>query len=66
MQWVFWGGIIIFSFIAIAMIVNMVKSGQTEAKDLILEAGNLRQDQLKTICQGLAHAGESVATSTAP
>jgi len=44
----------------------MVKSGQTEAKDLILEAGNLRQDQLKTICQGLAHAGESVATSTAP
>ena len=44
-----WGGIIIFSFIAIAMIVNMVKSGQTEAKDLILEAGNLRQEKKRLL-----------------
>lgn len=65
MQWVMWGGIIIFGFISIILITQMVKNGQTEAKDLILEAGRMSTEQLKNICSGLQHAGEAVA-STAP
>jgi len=65
MQWVFWGGIIIFSFISILLITQMVKNGQTEAKNLILEAGKLNTENLKAICQGLQHSGEAIA-STAP
>ena len=66
MQYVFWGGIIIFSFIAIILITQMVKNGQTEAKDLILEAGRMGEAQLKIICQGVQHTGETVVSSTAP
>ena len=66
MQYTFWGGIIIFSFIAIILITQMVKNGQTEAKDLILQAGQINAEQLKTICQGVQHIGEAVASSTAP
>lgn len=66
MQFVFWGGIILFSFIAIILITQMVKQGQAEAKDLILEAGRMHADQLKTICQGVQHIGETVGSSTAP
>jgi len=66
MQYAFWGGIILFSFISIILITQMVKNGQTEAKDLILEAGRMSGEQLKTICQGVQHIGESVASSTAP
>jgi len=66
MQWVFWGGIIIFSFISIMLITNMVKNGQTEAKDLILEAGRMSKEQLKNLCQSLEHSGEAVTSATAP
>lgn len=66
MQYAFWGGIILFSFISIILITKMVQQGQTEAKDLILEAGRMGSDQLKTICQGVQHVGETVASSTAP
>ena len=66
MQWVFWGGIIMFSFIAIILIVQMVKNGQAEAKDLILQAGQMREDQLKIMCQGIKTVGEVVASNTAP
>jgi hypothetical protein len=63
MQWFFWGGIIIFSFIAIILITQMVKNGQTEAKDLILEAGKINTENLKAICQGVQHTGEAIASS---
>ncbi len=66
MQFVFWGGILLFSFISIILITQMVKNGQTEAKDLILEAGRMSSEQLKTICQGYQHIGEAVGSSTAP
>ena len=56
---------IIFGFISIILITQMVKNGQTEAKDLILEAGRLNSENLKNICQGLQHTGE-VITSNAP
>jgi hypothetical protein len=65
MQWVFWGGIIIFSFILILLTTQMVKNGQAESKDLILQAGKINADNLKTICGGFSHAGETVI-STAP
>jgi hypothetical protein len=65
-QWLMWGGIIIFSFIAIIMITQMVQKGQTEAKDLILEAGRLNQANLKTICAGFKTAGETIASGVAP
>ena len=66
MQYVFWGGIIIFSFIAIILITQMVKNGQTEAKDLMLEAGKMNVDQLKIMCQGYKTVGETVISTTAP
>lgn len=66
MQFVFWGGIIIFSFIAIILITQMVKNGQTEAKDLILEAGRINTENLKSLCQGLQHSGEVIYSGTAP
>lgn len=66
MQYAFWAGIILFSFISIILITQMVKNGQTEAKDLILEAGRMGADNLKTICQGVQHVGEAVQTTGAP
>jgi len=66
MQFVFWGGIILFSFISIILITQMVKNGQTEAKDLLLQAGKINADNLKSICQGVQHTGEAIVSSTAP
>ena len=66
MQYAFWGGIILFSFISIILITQMVKNGQTEAKDLILEAGKMKSDQLKIICQGVQSVGDTIASTTAP
>ena len=66
MQFVFWGGIILFSFIAIILITQMVKNGQTEAKDLILEAGKMNTENLKAICGGLKSVGETIASGGAP
>lgn len=66
MQYAFWGGIILFSFISIILITQMVKNGQTEAKDLILEAGRMNAEQIKSLCTGLQYAGETVASTTAP
>jgi len=66
MQFVFWGGIILFSFICIILITQMVKNGQTEAKDLILEAGRMSQENLKIACQGVQHVGEAVVSGVAP
>jgi len=65
-QWIMWGGIIIFSFIAIIMITQMVSRGQTEAKELILEAGRMNTDNLKAICAGVKTVGETIASGVAP
>ena len=44
----------------------MVQKGQTEAKDLILEAGKMNTENLKAICQGVKTIGETVLSGTAP
>lgn len=65
-QWVMWGGIIIFSFIAIIMITQMVSRGQAEAKELILQAGQMNTENLKAICSGIQSVGETIASGVAP
>jgi len=62
-QWVIFGGVIIFALIAIILIVQMVKSGQSQAKDLILQAGKISQDNIKTICTNFNHVGGAVAST---
>jgi Na+-transporting methylmalonyl-CoA/oxaloacetate decarboxylase gamma subunit len=51
--------------IAIILIVQMVKQGQANAKDLILEAGRMNRDQLAQICNGVVTKATEIA-STAP
>lgn len=41
MQWVMLGGVIVFALIAIILITQMVQRGQTEAAELIKEAGRI-------------------------
>jgi len=65
-QWLMWGGIIIFSFIAIIMITQMVGRGQEEASALIMEAGQIGQENLKIICSGFKNVGETLASGVAP
>lgn len=48
MQWIMFGGIIIFALIAIILITQMVQRGQAEAKDLILKAGECGVRALKS------------------
>lgn len=43
-EWLMLGGTIVFALIAIIVITQMVKQGQAEAKDLILEAGRIVQE----------------------
>jgi len=38
-QWIVFGGLVVFALIAIILITQMVQHGQAEAKDLILKAG---------------------------
>jgi len=52
--------------IAIILIIQMVKQGQAEAKDLILEAGRMNKENLKIVCDGLLHQATSTASSVAP
>ena len=51
--------------IAIILIVQMVKQGQANAKDLILEAGRMNSDQISRICSGVVTKATEIA-STAP
>jgi hypothetical protein len=51
--------------IAIILIVQMVKQGQANAKDLILEAGRMNGDQISRICSGVITKATEIA-STAP
>lgn len=57
-QWVLIGGTIIFALVAIIVIAQMVKHGQTEAANLIVEAGETCLKNAKEVCQ-------QIATSTA-
>jgi len=53
-QWILLGMLIIASLVSIIVITQMVKSGQTEAANLILEAGKTRLENAKEVCQNLA------------
>lgn len=53
-QWVIFGGIIIFALISIILIVQMVKNGQQEAADLILEAGRIASSNSGTVVPSAA------------
>lgn len=66
-QYALLGGLIIIVLISIILIIQMVKSGQDKAGELILQAGQMSQENIKTICANYNHAGEVVAsTSGAP
>ncbi len=60
------GTMAIVFMITIILIVQMVKQGQAESKDLILEAGRIGTEQLKAICRGVVSTAESVTSTTAP
>jgi hypothetical protein len=57
-----WALVVVFSLIAIIIIANMVKNGQAEAKDLILQAGTKGAEACKEICRQAVN----IAGSTAP
>lgn len=51
-QWVIFGGVIIFALIGVILITQMVKNGQAEAGKVLLEAGRITKDNIETICKG--------------
>ena len=53
-QWILIGGTIIFALIAIIVITQMVKQGQAEASNLIVQAGEICLKNAKEVCQTLA------------
>lgn len=53
-QWVLLAGTVIFALVSIIVIAQMVKHGQTEAADLIVEAGETCLKNAKEVCQSLA------------
>lgn len=60
-QWVLVGMTIIFSLVSIIVIAQMVKNGQTEASELILEAGQTCLTNAKEVCQSIANTIQSTA-----
>lgn len=54
LQWIVLGGMIIFALVSIIVIIQYVKHSQTEAANLILEAGKTCLENAKEICQNLA------------
>lgn len=54
MQMVTWGLVIIFSLVSIIVIVQMVKHGQEEAANLIMEAGKTCLESAKSVCSQIA------------
>jgi|TARA_R100000750_G_scaffold62664_1_gene57250 hypothetical protein len=60
------GTMSIVFLITIILIVQMVKQGQTESKDLILEAGKISSEQLKTVCRGFVSTAEGIKSTSAP
>ena len=47
-QWVMFGGVIIFALVSIILITQMVQRGQAEATKLILKAGECGVQHLAT------------------
>lgn len=58
-QWVLIGGTIIFALVAIIIIAQMVKQGQREAANLIVEAGKTCLENAKEVCRTLATTAPS-------
>lgn len=59
-QFVMWGLVVVFSLVSIIVIAQMVKNGQQEASNLIVEAGKTCLQNAKEVCSQIA------AGSTAP
>lgn len=55
-QFVSWALVVIFSLVAIIVIIQMVKNGQKEANDLILEAGKTCLENAKEVCSAVINA----------
>lgn len=53
-QFVMWGLIIVFSLVSIIVIAQMVKNGQKEASELIIQAGTTCLDAAKSVCSQIA------------
>jgi len=64
-QYVIFGLVIIFALIGLIVIANMVKQGQTESKDLILNAGGICTESAKEAFR-TAYETLSVQASNAP
>lgn len=60
-QWLLIGGTIIFALLAIILVTQMVKNGQREAADLIVQAGDICLKNAKEVCQTLATSAPSSA-----
>jgi len=54
-QYLIIGGVIIFALVSIIVIAQMVKKGQTEAADLIIQAGETCLKNAKDICSQIAN-----------
>lgn len=63
LAWIAIGGVIIFALVAIIVITQMVKNGQSEASELIVKAGSICTDNCKTICSEIA---QTAINSNAP
>ena len=60
-QWVLIGGTIIFALISIIVVAQMVKNGQTEASNLILEAGQTCLKNAQEVCSKIVTSVKGVS-----
>lgn len=61
-QFVAWALIIVFSLVAIIVIVQYVKHGQKEAADLLLQAGQKGAEACRNICKEAVNIATTKAT----
>lgn len=61
-QWALMGGVIVFAFVSIILIIQMVKNGQAEATGLVRDAWSVSEAQLKQICTGVSHTATTVVS----
>lgn len=60
--YVVFGAMGMIFLVTIILIVQMVKQGQTNAKDLILEAGRMNKDQINQLCSGMINQATEIAS----
>lgn len=60
-QWIMLAGVIIFALVSIIVIAQMVKQGQKEAGDLIIQAGETCLTNAKEVCSKIATSVGSAA-----